>query len=194
MKNLFALALLLFALVSCDTESDIDPICGTRLAQLQTYFPLEVGNSWSFDLKGKREVENTHTLNGKSYFEMKNDYNTSHYYRVENAKVYVVRNSLSNKEEMMFDLGAKENKTWNYGPGKVTLMDRNTSVTIGKQKIDNCLQFNFHSKELIDYGFTIWLAPGIGFIQETCQECFGKSYSILQLKSVIIDGKKQTYN
>lgn len=54
-------------------------------------------------------------------------------------------------------------------------------------QIDSCLQFNFHKKDLIDYGYSIWLAPRIGFIRRTCQECFGSSFETMKLLKVNIN-------
>ncbi|MGZ2371389.1 hypothetical protein ACXR6G_16540 [Ancylomarina sp. YFZ004] len=194
MKNLLIFCLLLFAFMSCDQDNEVSQKNEIDYAPVLNYFPLNIGNEWEFELRGKREVVQIQSLNGQAYFEMLNDYETSRFYRVKNDKVYVISQALTNKEEMIFDLAAEVNTSWNYGPGKVTLADREASVSIGDIVIDNCLMFNFHNDNLIDYGGTVWLAPGIGFIQETCQECFGEAYALMQLKSVVINGKKEAYN
>lgn len=51
------------------------------------------------------------------------------------------------------------------------------------------------TKTGIDENFiALSLSSEIGFIQETCQECFGEAYALMQLKSVVINGKKEVYN
>ena len=72
--------------------------------------------------------------------------------------------------------------------------DRNAILTIGEMQVDSCLQFNFHNDNLMDYGFTIWLAPRIGFIQQTCQECFGSSYENMKLLEAKINNEAIEFN
>ncbi len=188
MNKLLAFCLMLLAFSSCDKDDETQSLCGTRLEMLQDYFPLQIGNNWEFELRGKRVVTQIQGLNGKDYFEIVDAYQTSRFYRVENDQVFV--RSLEGEEELIFDLAAEVNTTWNYGVGKITLTDRHASVTIGDIQIDDCLMFIFHNEDLIDYGGSVCLAPGIGFIQETCQECFGQGFSLLQLKSALINNEK----
>jgi len=194
MKNLLVFGLLLFAFMSCDQDNDVSQKIEIDYAQELNYFPLNIGNEWDFELRGKREVVQIRSLYGQAYFEIVNAYETSRFYRVKDNKVYVRVQSLASKEELIFDLAAEVNTTWNYGVGKVTLADREASVSIGDIVIDNCLMFNFHSDHLIDYGGTVWLAPDIGFIQETCQECFGEGFVQMQLKSAVINEEKIRFN
>lgn len=182
MKKLFVLCFSMLVIFSCEkenpalTESSID------------YLPLQVDNYWNFEMAGKYLVKTTHPLNGKEYVEIINN-NTSSYYRKEGNKVYVREFTLDNTEEMKFDLGAKTNDTWRYGPGQVTLLKRNAIVTIGEMQVDSCLEFLFHNDQLMDYNHTIWLAPRIGFIQKNCQECYGAGFNTLRLLDANIDQK-----
>jgi hypothetical protein len=166
----------------------------TKIEVSSDYFPLKVGNYWNYELDGKYLVKDSQLLDGKEYFEIINDYGTSSFYVNRDNKIYVRDLSINSKEEMKFDLTAQTNDTWTYGPGSVTLANRNATISIGNLQVDSCLQFDFYNKKLIDYGSTIWLAPGIGLIQRSCQECFGSATEIIKLNKVNINGKEVEFN
>jgi hypothetical protein len=184
MKKLSALFLIIVALLSCQKDHL------TKIEISSDYFPLKVGNYWNYELAGKYLVKDSQLVDGKEYFEIINDYGTSSFYVVRDNKIYVRDLSINSKEEMKFDLTAGTNDTWTYGPGSVTLVNRNATITIGNLQVDSCLQFDFYNKNLIDYGSSIWLAPGIGLIQRTCQECFGSAFEIIKLNKVYINNKE----
>jgi len=109
---------------------------------------------------------------------------------IRDNKIYVRELAIGNKEEMKFDLTAETNNTWVYGAGSVTLTNRNATITIGDLQVDSCLQFDFYNKNLIDYGGSIWLAPEIGLIQQTCQECFDSAFKTMKLIKANINNKE----
>lgn len=74
------------------------------------------------------------------------------------------------------------------------LANRHATISIGNLQVDSCLQFDFYNKNLIDYGSSIWLAPGIGLIQRSCQECFGTATEIIKLNKVNINDKEVEFN
>jgi hypothetical protein len=187
MKKLSALFLMILALVSCQK----DPL--TKIELSSDYFPLKVGNYWNYELVGKYLVKDSQLIDGKEYFEIVNDYGTSSFYVIRDNKIYVRDLSINSKEEMKFDLTAQTNDTWPYGPGSVTLADRNATITIGNFQVDSCLQFDFYNKNLIDYDSSVWLAPGIGLVQRTCQECFGSAFEIIKLIKVNINNKESEF-
>lgn len=184
MKKLSALLLIIPALFSCQKDHI------TKIEPGSEYFPLKVGNYWNYDLDGKYLVKDSQLYEGKEYFEIINDYGTSSFYVIRDNKVYVRDLFINNKEEMKFDLVAQTNDTWTYGPGSVTLTNRNATITIGNLQVDSCLQFDFYNRNLIDYGSSIWLAPHLGLIQRTCQECFGSGFEIIKLNKSNIDNKE----
>ncbi|MDQ2179190.1 hypothetical protein [Marinifilum sp. D714] len=183
MKKLLVISLVITVLMSCEKD-DI-----SRIKLDKDYFPLEIGNQWNFELAGKDSIIAINKINGIDYYEFVNDYGTTSYYRKQDDRIYVKSLSKENRDEMKFDLGANIDETWKYGAGYVTLVNRSATITIGDTQIDSCLQFNFHNKDLIDYGSTIWLAPRIGFIQQTCQECFGSSFETMKLETAKINGQ-----
>jgi hypothetical protein len=188
MKKLLAISLVFTALISCKKNDN------QRISLDKDYFPLQVGNQWNFELAGKDSIIDITKVNGIDYFEFVNDYGTTFYYRKQDDRIYSMSSSTDNKEEMRFDLAANVNDTWTYGIGYITMTSRNATITIDNVQIDSCLQFNFHNKDLMDYGYSIWLAPGIGFIQETCQECFGSSNNTLKLINARINNQFIEFN
>jgi len=144
------------------------------------YLPLTIGNCWVFELSGKDSVVNTHRFSGKDYFEIVNNVGNSTYYRKYRDQIFV-KHAPGDEEELIFNLRADENDTWNYGAGKVRLITRNATITIGENQIDSCLQFSFFNESLIDYQHEVWLAPNIGFVQQNCQECFGSATNTMKL-------------
>ena len=181
MKKFLVITLVMIALISCEKDDNL------RVKLDKDYLPLGIGNLWNFELAGKDSIIGITKIDGVDYFKFVNDYGTISYYRRQDDRIYSKSPSLDGKEEMMFDLAANVNDTWTYGVGYVTMTSRNATINIGNTHIYNCLQFDFHNKDLMDYGYSIWLAPKIGFIQETCQECFGSAYETLQLKRALID-------
>jgi hypothetical protein len=183
MKKVLMLYLVFIALISCEKDDN------QRINLAEDYFPLKIGNQWNFELAGKDSIIDITKVNGTDYYKFVNDYGTTSYYRKIDNRIYIKSSMADSKEEMKFDLAANINDTWAFGAGYVTLVSRNATITIGDTQVDSCLQFNFHNKDLIDYGFSIWLAPRIGFIQQTCQECFGSAIETLKLKTAMINNQ-----
>lgn len=183
MKKILMISLVITALISCVKDDN------QRVHLDKDYFPLQVGNQWCFDLAGIDLITEITKINGIEYYKFENDNGTISYYRKYNDRVFVKSLLTGNKEQMMFDLAANVDDTWAFGSARVTLVSRNETIRIGETQIDSCLEFYFHNKDLMDYGYSIWLAPGIGFIQRTCQECFGSSYTTLELEAAIINGQ-----
>jgi len=188
MKKLLVIGIVLLALISCEKDNN-------QITSLdKDYLPLQVGNQWDFELAGKDSIVDITTISGVDYFQFVNDEGTTSYYRKENERIYVRYSASESTEEMKFNLAADVDETWAYGPGYVTLVSRNATITIGDTQIEGCLQFSFHNKNLIDYGYSIWLAPGIGFIQQTCQECYGTAFSTMQLEEALVNDKLIEFN
>lgn len=183
MKRVLVICLVFLASISCEKDDN------QRINLDKDYFPLQIGNQWNFELAGKDSIIDITKINGIDYYEFVNDYGTTSYYRKQDNRIYIKSSSVESKEEMAFDLAANVDETWTFGSGYVTLVSRNVTINVGDIQIDSCLQFNFHNKDLIDYGSSIWLAPRIGFIQKTCQECFGSAFETLRLETAIINNK-----
>jgi hypothetical protein len=147
------------------------------------YLPLEVGNYWQLDFTEKEEIIGTKTINGKDYFMLKYQNDTT-YYREDNNKIFTKENETD--EAIKFDFLAKVHDTWKYGLYNVTLVSKTDSIIINNQKVYNCYHFYFDVPVMVDEEHSIWLAPGIGFIQEECGECL---HQIRKLDKAKIGGQ-----
>ena len=151
-------------LLSCDKEDK-------KVIVTNDYLPLEIGNYWKLEYTDKTEVVGIKEINDKSYYALIFRSDTS-YYRIESDKIYVIE-ILDNEstESVKYDLTAEVNETWNFHVVTVTLISKTDSITINDTEITNCYQFYFDIPDMIDEEHSIWLAPGIGLIQE---QCFGE--------------------
>ena len=70
-----------------------------------------------------------------------------------------------------FNFSANVNETWNYNSYDAKLVSKTDTIIINDKKIYNCFQFYYDVPIMVDEEYSIWLAPGIGFIQEQCGEC-----------------------
>lgn len=132
------------------------------------YLPLEIGNYWQLDYSEKKEVIGKTTVEGKEYYLLRYLNDTS-YYRVENGRIYAIE--YADNESLKFNLSARVNDTWKYHSQTVKLISKTDTIVINNKKIANCYHFSFDNPAWIDDEHSIWLAPGIGFIQEQCGEC-----------------------
>jgi hypothetical protein len=171
------LLMIALLMIACDkNESEIIILSGD-------YFPLEIGNYWQFENSGKKEVIGTDTIDSKAYFILATNNDTS-YYRKVNNKIYVTE--YGEDEGLKFDLNANINDTWSYGTYTVKLVSKSDTMKINGHKITGCYQFFFDVPEWIDEEHTIWLAPGIGFIQNYCGLCYDQT---TQLAKACIGGQ-----
>lgn len=188
MKKILVISLILAVFISCEKNDD------RRISLSKDYFPLQVGNQWIFELAGKDSIISKVKVDGIDYYKFVSDFGVPSYYRKKDDRIFCKSSIANSKEEMIFDLAANVNETWAYGIGYVTLINRNSTITIGDVQIDSCLHFSFHNKDLIDYGYSIWLAPEIGIVQQTCQECFGSFNNTLKLTNARINNQIIDFN
>ncbi|RYU94698.1 hypothetical protein [Emticicia agri] len=147
------------------------------------YLPLAVGNYWKIDGVNTRTITETKVFDQKTYYAITSSYDTS-YVRNENDKIIEY---YKGKTSVRFDLTAAVNATWQYRDYTVKLISKTESITIGGQTIQNCYRFYMDIPAMADDEHAIWLAPGIGFIQQECYgECIGGKN---KLKEVKLDGK-----
>jgi hypothetical protein len=132
------------------------------------YLPLDIGNYWQLDHSAKNEIVGTKLIDNKSYYSVLYQDDTS-YYRIENDKVIVIE--YTENASVKFDLSADVNESWKYNSYTVKLLSTTDTISINNQKIINCYQFYYDIPGVVDEEHSIWLAPGIGIIQETCGEC-----------------------
>jgi hypothetical protein len=177
---LIAIVIISSLLQSCKKESG-------KIILTDDYLPLEVGNYWQLDYTDKEEIIGTKIINNKTYFILVS-LNDTTYLRKENDKIFAIENMAD--ESIKFDLSANVHDTWKYDLYNVTLVSKTDSITINNYKIYNCYQFYFDVPIMVDEEHSIWLAPGIGFIQESCGECL---HQIRKLDKARIGGQNIDY-
>lgn len=152
------------------------------------YLPLSVGNYWKIGntdntFNFTNTITATKVFDQKTYYAFSTSYDTT-YVRNENDKIVEY---YKGKTSIKFDLTADVNATWKYRDYVVRLTSKTDTITIGGQPIANCYRFYFDIPAAIDEEHAIWLAPGIGFIQQECYgECIGGKHKLKELK---LEGK-----
>lgn len=179
MKKLFGVCGIITCLLLNACKDEV-----VRLNELTNeYLPLTVGNYWNLDKFGLRKITETKVFDGKTYYAVTQSHDTS-YVRNEGDKIIEYDQG---KTSVLFDLTANVNDTWQYRKYTVTLSSKTETITIDGQVIKNCYQFYFDIPASADEEHTIWLAPGIGFIQQQCHgECIGGKWKLKEMK---LDGK-----
>jgi hypothetical protein len=95
---------------------------------------------------------------------------TVYYRKTPDGKVYERRTTT--EEILRFDLSADEGQTWTFKTigfdeaWNATLVSKNDVVSMGDHTFVNCYRFFFDNPQWLDEEQIIWLAPGIGFIEE----------------------------
>jgi hypothetical protein len=173
LKLAFALTFTSVFLLSCDKNDE--PSTSTS-----QYLPLETGNYWQFEHDtAKMQVVGTQILNHKNYYLIRYHEDTT-FYRVENARIYVM--VPGQQESAKFRLDTRVNGAWTFGAYIVKLMSKTDTVTINDEKIPGCYGFYFDVPVMVDEEYSIWLAPGIGFIQQTCGECLYQTRKLVEAR------------
>ncbi|WP_235298777.1 hypothetical protein [Portibacter marinus] len=185
MKNIFILQFaFLIILISCTKEID---------EAAADYFPLHVGNEWDY-IKGLQVlIDVKETINGKEYFRFIESYDTgtdTSYYRNERNKIY--KTTGNGHEYLLFDLEKRVGKHWklSFTPDtefeyKAEIQDKNYRLETSNHTFENCYHFYYDFPDAIDDEFSIFLAPGIGIVQEQ-----GQVRPESGLNRVIIDGEE----
>jgi hypothetical protein len=174
-KHIFKLVVVSYVILlsSCKKE---------EIIITNNYLPLVVGNYWQLDYSAKTEVTSIVTRNGKSFYELISGTDTA-YYRIENSKIYVDEHNQG--EAVKFNLAVGINNTWNYHSYIVRLVSKTDTIIINNTEIPDCAHFYFDVPGMVDDEHSIWLAPGIGFIQEICGECV---HNVRKLDIACING------
>jgi len=152
-------------------------------AQTNDYFPLQVGNTWVFDLyewpdvfvrRDTISIIDSLTIDSKTWF-LFNRYFTIHeledsvYLRAQDDKVIRYQNS---REELWFDFAANEGDSWQIKtrfaaedtlvPVTVELVNKNFTFSANDRTFENCYYFGFDFA--VDYGWSYVLAPNFGCV------------------------------
>ncbi len=145
-----------------------------------SYFPLHIGNQWSYSLPCSHRVTNkvvdTSTINGHLYYRISNGDTTvpsSHYfwYRCSNDTVFLFVLRYGPNETPVWYLRANVGDTLQSNPNY--LCSGNNSILVGKEdtvllpsmSYYHCYHFTYVN--LCSDGGTddTWLAPGVGVVK-----------------------------
>jgi hypothetical protein len=172
---------ILFMAVSCKKDEN------TLVPDTGEYLPLQIDNYWLIDHYDQIDITGTQVLDNKTYFVLVQGTDTN-YYRNVNNKIYVRRSDVS--ESVKFDLTADVNESWQFQGWIVTMASKTDTITINNTKIPNCYHFFFDIPMVVDDEHSIYLAPGIGFINMTCGFC---PYPALKLVKANINNVEITF-
>jgi hypothetical protein len=187
--SLFLLQVLfagLLVISACKKDSN-GPELGTD------YFPLQVGNSWKLQYSSLRQITGTTNLGGHEYYTLVAGNDTS-LLREGLSTVWI--RTFDGEESPLFKLTANIKDYWywtdsNHGiEWKITLNSKLETVKINGQTFTNCYCYYFDNPEMADEEYYVFLAPGIGYIEEKCGFCIDTHN---QLQSANINGVKITF-
>ena len=196
MRSTLITLFLTFGFFACHDDSP------TVIISSNDYFPLEIGNTWTYtppnnngyNINLTTTIKGKTIIDGKEFYIMQKSYanstGTFHdtlYYRID-EKGYVYSKFLDNPEVNVFRLLAKDNEEWSVPfmqegeIGKITSTS-NEVIKLGADSITNCKTFSFDIASWADEEWWSTLAPGIGIVSE------GSAWSQYKLKSAVINGR-----
>ena len=148
---------------------------------LQTdYFPLKVGNSWTYTNNMEQTIKNTERINDTTYFVFSMyDYVSRKFEKDSNSQIIEYKNG---QKRVWYKFSALEGESWIIQESMdsdlmnncvVTLISKNERISVPAGTFENCLKFNF-SCPVMDAGLiSEWFAPGIGCIKRITQSIAG---------------------
>lgn len=138
-------------------------------ADSNNYFPLAIGAAWKIKSRPLREITDIDTINGKVYYLMESDsgpFSDSIYYHI--TKEGDVYDSLPRfPSGLLFNMQAAVGETYTWtGDWQVTLESKTDTVRLGHYSITDCYRFYIDHLPTADDEYRVYLAPGLGFVQE----------------------------
>jgi hypothetical protein len=136
----------------------------------EDYFPLHINNYWQLSGFPVRSIAELKTIDNLEYYTMVSDEDTTYYRETTDGRVY--QRTKASTEILRFDLGANEGDMWTYPDEDLhyewnaVLSGKSETVIVGGRSFENCYRFSFDIPQMADDEHVVWLAPGIGFIEE----------------------------
>ena len=191
------LILSVLILISCQDDNEVDDfnylVARYSLLNSSDYFPLQLGNYWEIDGRNVKSIDGEENLSGTNYYRMIFDEkyggkDAVYFRKTPDGKIY--EKTRSGDEQLKFDLNAEVGSTWtfqlfgsDYPPHDVTLESKSDTVILHNYVFTDCYRFRFDILPMADDELTVYLAPGIGVLKESCF-CPGSGL----LNKVNIDG------
>jgi hypothetical protein len=204
--KLHYLIIVLFALsFSACSDDDKECDCGNPS---DSYLPLRIGNYWEFEslpepskMYMRTEVTRTTDLDGSTYYELIStsqvedenaNYRDTTYYRVDSrGYVYTRKKNVATEINIMRLFGNNGDK-WtsetSYDEDAVITLSVIDDLAIGEKNLDDCKAYSFDIEQWADEEYTIYLAPGIGFVKNFSGWGFGS-----RLTKASVNGREYTF-
>jgi len=137
----------------------------TAHGQTTNYFPLEIGNYWTFEftqgaVSFRDSIIGTVKINDTTYYEFSRfSYMPNWFLRLDKQDQLWERRR--NKDILRFKFNAAVGDTWSYPDGIIVLESRSDTVAVPAGTFRNCLRFHYYFNGA-DGDWDEWYAPEIG--------------------------------
>lgn len=161
-----------------------------KFTQQTDYFPLEVGNSWTYSPELEQSITDIKITEYGIYFAFSMyNYENRIFKNDSNSQIIEYKNG---QRRVWYKFSALEGESWIIQDSDgsdlmnncvVTLISKNERVSVPAGRFENCVKFNF-SCPVMDAGlFSEWFAPGIGCIKRITQTIAGpRTYELKDYK------------
>jgi len=195
--NLLIISLIIFTFVLCN--KDRNPITEIEETSVNDYFPLQVGNTWTYelsapghDLDGKIlsvTIVDTKSVDGKKYFLFKSDFPSiespwdSALFRISNLRVF---RRINDKDYLWYDFEAQKGHSYQIPLGAsgeqtgVVLENKDVEVIVPVGTFENCYQFHFFIA--YDHQWVESFAPHVGLVDVSYATLVGLSCHLKEAK------------
>ena len=177
LKFYIKIILVVYVYIFCDVNS--------LLSQVDTYFPVKVGNTWTYNeivdiyLYDKQTITIVDTIDieGRRYFLFDRffyarEFKDSSLFRIEGQKVI---RYVGGVEQVWFDFDVAVNNFWfleifdsdldTTVQVKVTLFSKNINLTINGRNFNDCYCFSFRNLYMTEHDWAYTLAKDIGCVE-----------------------------
>ena len=158
-----------------------------------SYFPLHIGNEWTFTFQNSlhtEEIVDTIRINGFLYYELSIwSPEPQYWFRESNDSVYLL-DRIDSTEILLYNFNADSGESWELTPdydcsfgSEITLLSKNDTVVTPAGTFTNCYHL-LHQQNCSDAGiFESWFGKGIGRIRYVENNIAGmKDYKLVEYK------------
>ena len=162
-----------------------------KFTQQTDYFPLKVGNSWTYSPQLEQSITDIKITEYGVYFVFSMyNYENRMFKKDSNSNVIEYKNG---QVRLWYKFSALEGESWIIQDSDgsdlmnncvVTLISKNERVSVPAGTFENCVKFNFNCPDVEDAGLiSEWFAPGIGCIKRITQSFAGpRTYELKDYK------------
>ena len=168
MKNLLIILIIFIILPTASSQT-------LKNNSLSNYFPLSIGNSWTYsspsdtNYKWTSTIVDTTHLNGNLYY-LKHGANTSYADTLRMDSIGNIWKYFDNKERLWFDFSRDSGSIYIYDifddDTMFVYVTKNVEVTVYAGHFNNCINLFFDVPGLIDEEVEYTFAPGVGIVHK----------------------------